>query len=152
MIKVATVFSGIGAAEQALKQLGIEHEIVFACDNGERYFDYTKEEIDIIIKNNPHRNTEDIIQELYEQTKKPNNVKKSYFANYEIDESRWFEDFCPKNSKKPQKMWFFWYATNVVKRTKTVAVKDVLCKYIMLNGKFYIKTYYIFNIVLFCSF
>ena len=39
MIKIATVFSGIGAAEEALKQLGIEHEIVFACDNGERYLD-----------------------------------------------------------------------------------------------------------------
>ena len=101
MIKVATVFSGIGAAEQALKQLGIEHEIVFACDNGERYFDYTKEEIDIIIKNNPHRNTEDIIQELYEQTKKPNNVKKSYFANYEIDESRWFEDIRFVDGTRP---------------------------------------------------
>ena len=35
MIRIATVFSGIGAIEQALKQMGIEHEIVFACDNGE---------------------------------------------------------------------------------------------------------------------
>ena len=49
MIRLATVFSGIGAAEQALKQMGVEHEIVFACDNGERYFDYTKEQIDEII-------------------------------------------------------------------------------------------------------
>ena len=37
MIRIATVFSGIGAAEQALKQLGVDHRIVFACDNGERY-------------------------------------------------------------------------------------------------------------------
>ena len=44
-IKIATVFSGIGAAEQALKQMGIPHEIVFACDNGERYFEQTAEEI-----------------------------------------------------------------------------------------------------------
>ena len=36
-LRVATVFSGIGAAEEALKQMGIDHEIVFACDNGERY-------------------------------------------------------------------------------------------------------------------
>lgn len=35
-LKVATVFSGIGAFEQALLQTGIDHEIVFACDNGER--------------------------------------------------------------------------------------------------------------------
>ena len=49
MIRIATVFSGIGAAEQALQQLGVEHEIVFACDNGERYFDLTKDEYDDIL-------------------------------------------------------------------------------------------------------
>ena len=36
MIRIGTLFSGIGAFEHALKQLGIEHEIMFACDNGER--------------------------------------------------------------------------------------------------------------------
>lgn len=36
MIKVGTLFSGIGAFEHALKQLNISHEIQFACDNGER--------------------------------------------------------------------------------------------------------------------
>lgn len=34
-IRLGTVFSGIGAIEQALKRLHIEHEIVFACDNGD---------------------------------------------------------------------------------------------------------------------
>ena len=37
MIKLATLFSGIGAVEQALKRMNIPFEIVFACDNGERY-------------------------------------------------------------------------------------------------------------------
>ena len=32
-LKLATVFSGIGAIEHALERMGIEHEIVFACDN-----------------------------------------------------------------------------------------------------------------------
>jgi len=32
MIKVGTDFSGIGAPEQALKELGIEHSVEFACD------------------------------------------------------------------------------------------------------------------------
>lgn len=32
MLKVATVCSGIGSPEQALKELGIEHENVFACE------------------------------------------------------------------------------------------------------------------------
>ncbi|WP_017212190.1 DNA cytosine methyltransferase [Clostridium beijerinckii] len=35
MLKIATVFSGIGAIEHALKRMGIKHEIVFASDNGE---------------------------------------------------------------------------------------------------------------------
>ena len=35
-IKIGTLFSGIGAFEHALQQLGIDHEILFACDNGER--------------------------------------------------------------------------------------------------------------------
>jgi len=32
MIKIATVCSGIGSPEQALKELGIKHEISFACE------------------------------------------------------------------------------------------------------------------------
>lgn len=35
MIKLATVFSGIGAIEHALERMNIENEIVFACDNGD---------------------------------------------------------------------------------------------------------------------
>jgi len=35
MIKLGTVFSGIGAIEQALKRLHVDHELVFACDNGD---------------------------------------------------------------------------------------------------------------------
>lgn len=35
MIKLATVFSGIGAIEHALKRMNLENEIVFACDNGD---------------------------------------------------------------------------------------------------------------------
>ncbi|MBP5586344.1 MAG: DNA (cytosine-5-)-methyltransferase [Lentisphaeria bacterium] len=36
MLKLATVFSGIGAIEQAILRTHIKHEIVFACDNGEQ--------------------------------------------------------------------------------------------------------------------
>lgn len=35
MIRLATVFSGIGAIEQSLLRLNIPHNIVFACDNGD---------------------------------------------------------------------------------------------------------------------
>ena len=46
MIRIATVFSGIGAAEEAIKLLKVDAQIVFACDNGERYLKETKEEIE----------------------------------------------------------------------------------------------------------
>ena len=32
-IKIATLFSGIGAVEQAFERLKIDHDIIFACDN-----------------------------------------------------------------------------------------------------------------------
>lgn len=35
MLKLATVFSGIGAIEHALQRMDIDYEIVFACDNGD---------------------------------------------------------------------------------------------------------------------
>jgi len=35
MIRLATVFSGIGAIEHALDRMGLKHEIVLACDNGD---------------------------------------------------------------------------------------------------------------------
>ena len=50
-MRLATVFSGIGSIEQSLIRLGIDNEIVFACDNGdveldilqgEDLFEYTR--------------------------------------------------------------------------------------------------------------
>ncbi len=35
MLRLATVFSGIGAIEHALKRMNIDNKIVFACDNGD---------------------------------------------------------------------------------------------------------------------
>ncbi|MGL5049163.1 MAG: DNA cytosine methyltransferase [Fusobacteriaceae bacterium] len=34
MIRLGTVFTGVGAIEHALKRLNVEHKIAFACDNG----------------------------------------------------------------------------------------------------------------------
>ena len=84
MIKIATVFSGIGAAEQALQQLGVEHEIVFACDNGERYLKQSFEEITSLLENFSADNREQVLRLLYDSTGKVNNVKKSYFANIKV--------------------------------------------------------------------
>lgn len=35
MLKLATVFSGIGAIEHAIDRMNIKNKIVFACDNGD---------------------------------------------------------------------------------------------------------------------
>lgn len=56
MIKLATVFSGIGAIEHALDRMRLEHEIVFACDNGD---------VDILSKN-----IEDNINEIKDEIQK----------------------------------------------------------------------------------
>ena len=95
MIKLATAFSGIGAVEQAFKQLNIEHKILFACDNGERYLKESQEELAAIIeeeKKNTGKTVREIVSELYERTGKIDYVKKSYFANYDISENNWYED------------------------------------------------------------
>ena len=47
MLKLATVFSGIGAIEHALDRMNIEHEIVFACDNGDVELEMPKIKVDI---------------------------------------------------------------------------------------------------------
>ena len=94
-LRVGSLFSGIGAFEQALKQLKVPHKIVFACDNGERYLDAPKEEIlkyaELMRKKTPEE-IERMVDRLYELTGKPNNVKTSYFANYNITEDRWHND------------------------------------------------------------
>jgi DNA (cytosine-5)-methyltransferase 1 len=92
MIRLGTVFSGIGAIEQAFKQLKIEHRVVFACDNGERELELDFEEINKIIKENPSKDKQEIVQDLYNETKKENLVKKSYMANYGHNLDDWYED------------------------------------------------------------
>ena len=63
IVRLGTVFSGIGAIEHAFQRLKIKHKIVFAGD------------ID-------------------------KNCKKSYFANYDIDEENWFSDVRDFDSSK----------------------------------------------------
>ena len=49
-IKLATVFSGIGAIEHALDRLNLPYEIVFASDNGDIDIDINEEKLRIILK------------------------------------------------------------------------------------------------------
>lgn len=100
MLKIATVFSGIGAVEQALKQMHIAHKIVFACDNGERYLDKSYKDILNILKRFPEKEHEHVIEALYEETHKKNWVKESYVANYNNFLGEWYEDIRFLNGSK----------------------------------------------------
>lgn len=92
MIRLATVFSGIGAPEEALKQLGIDFEIVFACDNGERELKIEYEEIMAATEAMSYEERLRYVSSLYVQTKKENYVKQSYFANHDITADKWYDD------------------------------------------------------------
>ena len=92
MINLATVFSGIGAPEEAFKQLNIEYNTVFACDNGERELEQSYDEIMQITKTFTCEERIEYVNELYKKTGKTNSVKISYFANNKIDKSNWYED------------------------------------------------------------
>ena len=93
-LKVATVFSGIGAIEQALKRMSIKHDIVFACDNGNRVIniDYEKEYAEIKSLSSS-KEKKDYVDKLYrENSRQTNFVKPSYLANYELTDDSFFED------------------------------------------------------------
>lgn len=93
-IKVATVFSGIGAAEFALKRMGIKHEIVFACDNGEREISYDiEEERKQVFSMESVLDKKNYVDNLYlNKTRRKNFVKESYLANYNLDEDKYYQD------------------------------------------------------------
>lgn len=91
MINLATVFSGIGSIEWALKRMNINHNLVFACDNGDINLDINDdEEIRKKIKSLETKEEQNrFVNNLYSQSKKTNFVKKTYLENYNLDE----EDF-----------------------------------------------------------
>lgn len=86
MIKLATLFSGIGAIEQALTRMHIDYEIVFACDNGEIDIDIDLEKEKEVIKNLTSKKEKKLyVDNLYKSlSRKRNHVKASYLANYDI--------------------------------------------------------------------
>ena len=93
-LRVATVFSGIGAFEQALERLSVNYEIIFACDNGDRHIDKSKDEILNYAKKHNMNNSDlnNYVHELYDSTKKRNYVYDSYISNYKIKNNKWFDD------------------------------------------------------------
>lgn len=92
MIRLATLFSGIGAIEQALLKTNIPHKIIFACDNGERELELSKDEI---LRNTDNMSLEEkkqYIDDLYGKLKKPNCMYETYKLNYEIDDKDFYQD------------------------------------------------------------
>jgi len=94
-LRIATIFSGIGSFEFALKRMNIPYEIVFACDNGDidlQGIDYIKE-LDKIrsLQNLEDKNS--YVRKLYKgRSRKTNFVEQTYLTNYEILSSRFFYD------------------------------------------------------------
>ena len=92
MIKVGTVFSGIGAVEHALDLLGIAHEIEFACDNGERKLKTSYDEIFEATRNMSNAEKDEYVSRLYDVEAGINYVEQSYRANYPIKKGRFYQD------------------------------------------------------------
>lgn len=83
-LRIATVFSGIGAPEQALKRLGFSYKTIFACDNGEREakIDYDIEQEKVFAMTCAESKRQ-YVEQLYDKlTSKKNFVQQSYQANY----------------------------------------------------------------------
>ena len=118
MIKLATVFSGIGAIEHALQRMNLEHEIVFACDNGD---------VEILTKN-IGMNVDAIGQELdiLEKVIKTIQFSNEFEDLYKIQLSNMIDE-----AKKE--------FNNTIERIKSLPkpngeVKDVLSKIVVMEG------------------
>jgi DNA (cytosine-5)-methyltransferase 1 len=93
-LRVGTVFSGIGAFEQALEILNIPHEIAFACDNGGNLFEdiANKEELEKLETITDKKEKLEFVESIYKKAKKKNFVKQSYLANYDLNEDSFYHD------------------------------------------------------------
>lgn len=93
-IQVATVFSGIGSPEQALLRLGQPHNVLFACDNGERLInvDYPKEYAYVKSLATPVEKREYVDNLYRKHSKQTNYVQQSYLANYSVQDNNFYQD------------------------------------------------------------
>ncbi len=105
-IRLATVFSGIGAIEWAFKRLSFPYEVVFACDNGEREVKIDIEEAKKHIEQlSDERDITDYIRDLYSsKTRKTNWVEFNYLQNYGdlIDKTKFYNDIRLLDARRYQ--------------------------------------------------
>ena len=93
-IRLATTFSGIGAIEWAFKRLGINHNIVLACDNGDIEIDVdTDAELEKIRKLSNAKEKRLYVENLYHTlSRRKNFVEVTYKANYKVEGDNFFYD------------------------------------------------------------
>ena len=93
MIKLATLFSGVGAIEEAFVKKGIKHKIVFAADNGERDCKINVEEVKQITSKMSVKEKNEYIEKLYlELSKKENYMQTQYCANFKVQSGDYYQD------------------------------------------------------------
>ena len=83
-LRVASVFSGIGAPEFALRRAGIPHKLIFACDSGEINCTESDEYMISAMKDMSLEEKRKFINSKL--PKRVNFVKKSFLANYVLSE------------------------------------------------------------------
>ena len=93
MIKLATLFSGIGAIEEAFVKQNIDHEIVFAADNGERDIELDIANIKAQTQGMSIAERNAYIEEFYRsKTKKENLMQAQYCANFHVRKGHYYQD------------------------------------------------------------
>lgn len=101
-IRVGTLFSGIGSFEWALRRMNIDHEIIFACDNGD--VDLVDVNTDELLAKSKECKTVLKMKEFenacYSNIKKTNYVEKSYKANYDIKDENFHYNVCILDGNK----------------------------------------------------
>lgn len=93
-LRIGTLFSGIGAFEQALEILNVPHTIEFACDNGGILLEdiMSKSEKETLELISDSQEKLEYVEKMYKKARKNNFVKQSYLANYNIPEENFYHD------------------------------------------------------------
>ena len=80
MIRLGTVFSGIGAIEHALLRMNVDHKLVFACDNGD--VDVLSKRIEPVLSK--IRNEISELEKGEEKVNASNDAETEYYKQYYV--------------------------------------------------------------------